>query len=144
MVGHPEETSIMTQEEKQLLIKDLCARLPYGVIIDAGPQIRVLSGEDFDFYSECNNPVCTPYLRPMFSMSDEEMEEFRTLIFPKASCAYEDCLEWDVQIVGGGYLQIYVEDFSNVMDWLNAHHFDYRGLINKGLALEASEGMYGN
>jgi hypothetical protein len=37
-----------------------------------------------------------------------------------------------------------LEDWQkvNYIDWLNAHHFDYRGLIEKGLAIEAPEGMY--
>lgn len=35
-----------------------------------------------------------------------------------------------------------VETSQQVIDWLLAHHFDYRGLIPMGLALEATEGMY--
>lgn len=148
----------MTQEDKQLLLKDLSARLSCGVYIENafygsfGKVIKVkeqLNPEHLtilynDIYNDENwhSNSFKPYLRPMDSMTDEEREEFRTLIFPEASCTYEDCLEWDAQIIGGGYLQISVEDFSNVTDWLNAHHFDYRGLIGKGLAIEASEGMY--
>lgn len=43
---------------------------------------------------------------------------------------------------GESIMFVYVEDFSIVVDWLNEHHFDYRGLIEMGLALEAPEGMY--
>ena len=136
----------MTNEEKQLLFKDLCARLPYHPRVKVVPDKGDIYDEWWTFATlpEIGQIQYTlyPYLRPMSSMTEEEREEFRMLILPEASCAYEDCLEWDAQIIGGGYLQISVEDFSKVVDWLNAHHFDYRGLIEKGLALEASEGMY--
>ena len=131
----------MTQEEKQLLLKDLCARLPYGVIClisnysaSITKELKIGGLEAF----EIGSLEVKPYLRPMSSMTEEELEEFRTLILPEASCAYEDCLEWDAQIISGGYLQISVEDFSKVMNWLNAHHFDYRSLIEKGLALDCT------
>ena len=45
-----------------------------------------------------------------------------------------------------GYKQtltvIYQDKALELLDWLNAHHFDYRNLIGKGLALRAPEGMY--
>ena len=61
-----------------------------------------------------------PYLRPMSSMTEEEEKEFQEI---KLSYHFD-------------------EDSYILLDWLNAHHFDYRGLIEKGLALEAKEGMY--
>lgn len=136
----------MTQEDKQLLLKDLCARLPYGVKFKYGDydgcdyKLEIISSVSINNSFPIDD--CKPYLRPMDSMTEEEQEEFRTLIFSEASCAYEDCLEWDTQIIGGGYLQISVEDFSNVIDWLNDHRFDYRGLIEKSLAIVAPENMY--
>ena len=140
----------MTQEEKKLLYKDLSARQPYRPFVCfAGkvtmPFLDVIASTESNELMSINGlslEDVKPYLRPMSSMTEEELEEFRTLIFPEASCAYEDCLEWDAQIIGGGYLQISVEDFSNVVDWLIAHHFDFRGLIPMGLALEAPEDMY--
>ena len=147
----------MTQENKQLLLKDLCARLPYGVKVcyvtlpDSMPKAWDLIGmpaphlADIIVEGKYRFAACDveenirPYLRPMSSMTEEEREEFRALILPEASCAYEDCLEWDAQIIGGGYLQISVEDFSKVVDWLNEHHFDYRGLIEKGLAIAVTD-----
>lgn len=137
----------MTQEEKQLLLRDLCARFPYGIICrlsakDADVSItEKLEIGGLEHFISGTMDV-KPYLRPLSSMTEEEQEEFRTLILPEASCAYEDCLEWDVQIIGSGYLQIFVEDFSKVVDWLNVHHFDYRGLIEKSLAIVAPEDMY--
>lgn len=151
----------MEKESKKLLLKEICTRAPYGVKcvfhgkngeIIASTVVKVdienemvyhrPDGQDLVYVHNVESGNVNPYLRPLSSMTDEEKEEFRTLIFPEASCAYEDCLEWDAQIIGGGYLQISVEDFSNVMDWFNAHHFDYRGLIEKGLAFEAPEDMY--
>lgn len=138
----------MTKEEKQILLKDLCGRLPYGFTIHRYSDNRdiIFEQNELDefahFLEYSEGKEFKPYLRPQPSMTEEEREEFRTLILPEASCAYEDCLEWDAQIIGGGCLQISVEDFSKVVDWLIAHHFDYRGLIPMGLALEAPEEMY--
>lgn len=127
----------MTQEEKQLLLKDLCARLPYGVFLKIGeysdytlqgivhsnankPLIVRCNGSDF----ECSIDVVKPYLRPMDSMTEEEVAEFESIT--------EDLLEHGTS----------EEIWDTVIDWLNAHHFDHRHLIEKGLAIEASEGMY--
>lgn len=118
----------MTQEEKQLLHKDLCGRLLYGVIIeitsDAGMvdvsyNMRLDAGLLDDLLH--NEEDFKPYLRPMSSMTEEEKEE----LYQKTGFKIDDC------ILG-----------LSAFDWLNAHHFDYRGLIEKGLALEAPEDMY--
>ncbi len=112
-----------------MLLIDLCARLPYGVIIeitsdggmveasydmrlDAGLLADLLHSED-DF---------KPYLRPMSSLTEEE-----TLEFVKTTIKTPD-----------GYPMWATDSY----DWLNAHHFDYRGLIVKRLAIEAPEDMY--
>lgn len=121
----------MKEQEKQLLFKELCARLPYGVIV-RGVFIHYNKNKDKILYEECDNELnythlnryesLKPYLRPMSSMTDEE--DIRR-------CAFLDDIE-------GG-----IEDaIPNYIDWLNAHHFDYRDLIKKGLAIEAPEGMY--
>jgi len=112
----------MTQEEKDLLLKYLSAALPYGVRIKAyGDSTSVLTGEHYDLLCTLDNIESLPFLRPMSSMTEEEENKYNSLN------AYE-----------GGIFPHTEEAF----DWLNAHHFDYRGLIDKGLALEASEGMY--
>lgn len=136
----------MTQEDKELLLKDLCARLPYGIVLNVGDTdikldrkhqgIGILYPEycsdefnknhNEDFYiviSGCyyGNDI-KPYLRPMSSMTEEEYKEFNQIEFNAAQLGmYEDCMR---------------------IDFLNSHYFDYRGLIEKGLALEAPEGMY--
>ena len=115
----------MTQEEKQLLLKDLCARLPYSVKVDV------------DFYYATKELSCDliqdlfldekslrPYLRSMSSMTEKEGEEYRTECKKVLLMRYR------------------ANSHYPVTDWLNGHHFDYRGLIEKGLALEAPEGMY--
>ena len=138
-------TLIMTQEDKPLLLKDLCARLPYGVKVEntsfSEPQIHTLFGRvsDDEFlmletyksvggedYRRVTDDVhytgylesIKPYLRPISSMTEEEMAEYESLY---------DCID---------------EGLIKVFDWLNKKMFDYRGLIEKGLALKAKEGMY--
>ena len=124
----------MTQEDKQLLLKDLCARLPYGIKLGFENSDLILVPNDFNIYTmqlstnqiypKSNSVVIEhrydiwsyrPYLRPMSSMTEDEEDELNS-----------------------ARMGNYGED----VDWLNAHHFDYRGLIEKGLALEAPEGMY--
>ena len=108
----------MTQENKELLLRDLSARVPYGVKcrqFKLDSQICTLTA---DLLVKVDN--LEPYLRPMSSMTEEEDDEW-----------------WEFSD------EIYVVDsHAKSIDWLNAHHFDYRGLIEKGLALEAPEGMY--
>ena len=121
----------MKQEDKDLLLRDLCARLPYEVIIsyDDGDTIedRVMglgSLHDFMF----SNAIIMPYLRPMSSMTDEEIGEFEKI----------------VDIIGReNEIKSYDTFGVDAIDYLLAHHFDVRNLLEKGLALEAPEGMYG-
>ena len=111
----------MTQEDKQLLLKDLCARLPYGVsvwnsqFLDSIEEYHpneILTLSNLDYYIKESIEV-KPYLRPMSSMTEEEMEK---------------CHNTNTHL--------------GMFDWYLEHHFDYRGLIPMGLALEAPEGMY--
>ena len=123
----------MTLEDKELLLKDLCARLSYGVKVQGNfkwgfdGQIMddmresVLDIETLEWLM--NGIEVRPYLRPISSMTEEEHTY------------------WDYVYSDSG-LGITEGLISECVDWLNAHHFDYRGLIEKGLALEALEGMY--
>lgn len=106
----------MTQEQKDLFLKDLCARLPYGVKLDTleGPQeldIRWLA------INMCNiaSPYL-PYLFPLSSMTEEEIKEYKHLVAFSGSS----------------------NGAANFTDWLNKNHFDYRGLIPMGLAIDAT------
>ncbi len=128
----------MTQEEKQLLLRDLCARLPYGVMVE-----NVLNHEVFDLskYLHCLPAALEnfkPYLRPMSSMTEEEKKELRQE-HVKDEKLYAECLtkaaNGDDSMRGK-----VIPHFA--ADWCNKNHFDYRGLIPMGLALEAPKDMY--
>lgn len=119
----------MAQEEKELLLKDLGARLSYGVKVtttNPAAELGILTGvsikgkisvgtKDADIVFECTE--VKPYLRPMSSMTEEEKKEHfgRTMTI-------------DI-----------VQTSKEAIDWLNAHHFDYRGLIPMGLAIKVTE-----
>lgn len=117
----------MEQENKQLLLKDLSARLPYGVKMWFQSAAAPIMLDEFILSVVRNRDEnCKPYLRPMSSMTEEEAIEY-------VNCG---------NIIVDSPQKNYLIPNPNCIDWLNAHHFDYRGLIEKGLALEALEGMY--
>ena len=133
----------MNKEDKELLLKDLCGRLPYGVKIKyAIPTLLVSIRNDRDgikvitegTYGEhiYNIEDIKPYLRPLSSMTEEEKHELYNI---RPYFINSD------DIVSGTQCNTFIQA-SECQDWLNAHHFDYRGLIPKGLALEAPENMY--
>lgn len=124
----------MTREEKQLLLQDLCARLPYFIeaqvsnIIEGESKPFVVSKEltftDVEAFVDCD-VVCDikPYLRSMESMTEEEKKFYDVL------CRMDD-----------EYTQPY--DSCHLVNWLLEQHFDWRGLIKVDLGLPAPEGMY--
>jgi hypothetical protein len=137
----------MTKKDRDLLLKDLCARLTYGVkvqhnnkkeVFGVVEQIEAEGDIDLSYYDEETERwklCCTsidnikPYLRSMSSMTEEEREEFRMI--------------GGVMSYSPQHNTWAISAFSpEAYDWLLANHFDYRGLIEKGLALEAPEGMY--
>lgn len=130
----------MKQEEKDLLLKDLSSRLTYGV--------KCVSGvDDATLIIEGINPKCNgasevqvtfernginfgtqistikPYLFPLSSMTEEQWKEYQTL-------KMTDWVEGDIN---GVFINA-----GTITDWLNKNHFDYRGLIEKGLAIDAT------
>lgn len=120
--------------DRELLLKDLCARLPYEVIVkyksrEKEGNVKITSG-NIGYVAELGNgwwKECKPYLRPMSSMTEEERTEYFLL-------KHRDNDRDDNIIL--------IDEASTLIDWLNAHHFDYRGLIEKGLAIEAPEDLY--
>jgi hypothetical protein len=129
----------MIQEDKELLLKDLCSRLPYEVIL--------LSSNGKVTYQTDGNTATEllveegwkPYLRPLSSMTEEEfgkLEKYSELIYDQLNLAsFQDgaykCLDF--------YLTEVPSDVViRVFDWLNKNHFDYRGLIEKGLAIKVT------
>ena len=139
----------MAREEKQLLLKDLCARLPYGFTVHRYSDNRDIAfGKNeldvfshFLEYSEGEN--FKPYLRSMESMTEEELKELNEKY---GNIAYffiqEPPYYHGLQAQHSDIGSIEISEFSEIYDWLNAHHFDFRGLIEKGLALEAPANMY--
>ena len=126
----------MTQENKELLLQDLSARLPYGVKVtwDGKHPLTVTPHIYCAIVSENNiNNLPKLLLRSMSSMTEEEKNEYESLCILIPVNYDSDLSKYDY----------YTTDSIDSFDWLNAHHFDYRGLIKKGLAVEAPEGMYG-
>lgn len=130
------------QEHEELLLKDLCARLLYRPKIwfiesDSNDQLQNIWYDNLEGWQVDGDNLSTPiyavkpYLFPLSSMTEEEIEEFENFVF-----SFEEDENGNYQT---GVLE---KDIPNYTDWLNAHHFDYRGLIDKGLALEAPKGMY--
>lgn len=132
----------MTKENKELLIKDLCARLPYGVFVKSLDDDRAIY--TLDYHPWINN--CKAYLRSMSSMTEDERKELSDLINKEIN-GNDDCFPFSLYDTTGvrcgvGGERFYFDEMNVVYDWLNAHYFDYRGLIEKGLAIEAPEEMY--
>ena len=143
----------MKQEEKQLLLKDLSARLSYGVFCvgityeldDDGERYIPVKVKDtltemhnykletasvrLGLISSCKLETVEPYLRPMSSMTEGECIELDNI---------EATIENISEVIPNAPYYIEVVS-SKQIDWLNAHHFDYRGLIEKGLAIEVTE-----
>ena len=127
----------MKPEDKQIVFQDLCARLPYHVrckiwlkegTTEEGPlDLQHNYGDvlrDAFFYNKIKD--IKPYLRPMSSMTEEEIIEFNNIPSTKNYTIIENDLPWDV----AHYKQI---------DWLNKKMFDYRGLIPRGCAIAVTE-----
>ena len=118
----------MTQEQKDLLLKDLCARLPYGVKVQTtyiNPQTKERKDIGTDVLSTVEISMLIdgyeehkPYLFPLTSMSDEQLVIYGDLCY-----AIIHSLAWDMQAA-----------LNELVDWLNENHFDYNNLIPMGLA----------
>lgn len=123
---------VMTQEDKILLLKDLCARLLYGVkgiiTYDKSNTTFTIEGIDNNVLhlsdaEDCYVEDFKPYLRPMFSMTEEEEKEYAKIVVKSQNCSFEN------------------SESATTManDWLLSKGFDVRGLISKGLAIEVTE-----
>lgn len=150
----------MKQEEKQLLLKDLCARLPYHPIVSVAYNYAykgIVWGFDvlrikllLEIEEEESWEYIKPYLRPMSSMTEEEVKEVSILYGIKDILSIKITDEYIDVVVDDGFYSTetrtiwYDEIISSIeiFDWCNKNHFDYRGLIPLGLAIEATEGMY--
>ena len=128
----------MKQEERQLLLKDLSARLPYNPMV----HIYDLNVTDYDnyLYAEYLDSMMSysirlkPYLRPMSSMTEEEKKEYYETLDKYIHRLYSNSADFSEHTEYSWTIETF--------DFLNAHHFDYRDLISKGLAFEAPKDMY--
>ena len=125
----------MTQKEKQLLLKDLCTRLPYRVIVQVKDWTTLDTELKTGHIRLLQDGVIElkPYLRPMESMTEEEDNEWNGL---NIDPLLEAVKERHTRIED---LMLRAKSPYKPIDWLNAHHFDYRGLIPKGLAIAVTE-----
>lgn len=139
----------MTKEERQLLLVDLSARLPYGVKVttrNPAAEFGVISGisikgkisvgtKDADIVFECTEVKL--FLRPMSSMTEEECDMVEEILGDK--CIFDFMNNGDIVLKQGQFSQ---DKLAKLYDYYNSIHVDYRGLIPMGLALEAPKGMY--
>lgn len=118
----------MTREDKELLLKDLCTRLPYKVIVEfvsykgeEKPWFGELSCKDLDcFIHDVGFVEIKPYLFPISSMTAEQRKEYTH--------------------IANMYGNLGATQLSGIttQDWFDKNHLDYRGLIEKGLAIDAT------
>lgn len=148
----------MKQDDKELMLKDLCCRLPYGVkayvknwsklegrwiegvytiksIYPAVDSIFVSSNiGSVEVILESDSYEIQPYLFPLSSMTDEQRKELEELglgFYVTCQDIDDDGYMWDEKV-------FQIIPCTETDDWMNAHHFDYRGLIEKSLALDAT------
>lgn len=97
------------------------------------------SFESIDFYKL---EWSLPYLRSMSSMTEKDMDNLNRYVGGDRFIFENGVISVEQNFYQEGHLYSDHEDYVDIIDWLNEHHFDYRGLIKKGLALEAPKGMY--
>lgn len=123
----------MTQEEKDLLLKDLCSRLPYGV--------------KAKYYGSAEECECCDTIEGIYPMDDEivigqyelSIDEIKPYLFPLSSMTEEQDKEFALlQTSAGQEGFLYAWNCANMVKWLIENHFDYNGLIPKGLANDAT------
>ena len=133
----------MKQEEKDLLLKDLCSRLTYGVKVKFGDSkpalLTVIEHDEFGWQIGSEDEFggmitiidnVKPYLFPLSSMTDEQKEFIKNKF----------CYDWDIDDHPYSLWAYCIEigDADELIDWFHKNHFDYRGLIPMGLAKDAT------
>ena len=125
----------MDEKEFDLLMKDLCGRLPYGVKVQHQHQDYLNEVQTIEHISRQYGEIETesvlgfvddfkPYLRPMSSMTEEEWADYQKI----------KMIDWVNGDINGTFINT-----GLIVDWLNKNHFDYRGLIPKDLAIEVTK-----
>lgn len=145
----------MIQEDKELLLKDFCSRLPYGIKCKVWYNDKTLNIKctGIDFYTNTVNldipeddnakvyvDNIKPYLFPLSSMTEEQFDDLKNYTGLIWSNNTIELVDW-----GEGYktLEFWIEEMPSyelikVFDWLNKNHFDFRDLIGKGLAIDCT------
>ena len=156
----------MKKGDEEILLRDLCARLPYGVKIlhegwnyewddELSTVERVVGIDDKFIYTKVINTHNGEeyrddkhtislfddkiFLRPLSSMTDEERHEIQEILGKDVEIPDDF-----IKIIDSSRKSFSFIELQAVFDFLNAHYLDFRGLIPKGLALEALDGMYNN
>lgn len=134
----------MTQEDKELLLKDLCARLPYDVKVLYDNKVfnidyvssiyKEIKLDTYDKYTLDISDI-KPYLFPLSSMTKEQLFEVQEIL---GKNEIEIKNEF-ISIIDSDRNTISYSEILAVLEWFNKNHFDYRGLIEKGLAIDATE-----
>ena len=122
----------MTQKDKELLLKDLCARLPYGVKVES-----VFINPDTKEHKSCGIEV---FDATSILMIRDGLGEFKPYLFPLSSITEEQKREFDISM-DMGYAAAYNAEINcanRMIDFFHKNHLDYRGLIEKGLAIDAT------
>ena len=158
----------MEKEDKEILLRDLCARLPYGVkvktpnddevytLLSLNPNkgIAVIGMPFDDVFATSKVKVedIKPYLRPLSSMTDEEKKDLLNYVVSKDSKYFEVCSDGSITDMSPDvqdfksfelkWINFHPNTTSRNIGWLLKNHFDFCDLIPKGLALEAPKDMY--
>ena len=147
----------MNEQDRELLFIDLCGRIPYKVrMFEIEPINDIQSNLTLQSITNKESVICItpsggvigssidafkPYLFPLSSMTEEQFVELKVF----ADLTYEgntlELIEWNDNCKT---LEFWLEEIPSyelikVFDWLNKNHFDYRGLIEKGLAIDATD-----
>ena len=128
----------MTQEDKDLLLKDLCARLPYGIKAsyygaeeecETWDEIECVTRDGYVDIGQYSLPIecIKPYLFPRSSMTETQCYELASI-----RSGFQDCWKYIKTPI-----PLSICNFEQI-DWFHKNHFDYRGLIEKGLAIDAT------
>lgn len=140
----------MTNKERKILAVDLNERTQYNVIVHTPEGDNTLNYVDRFWEVMVNNgqtytyaiDQVKPYLKSMSRLTVEDRERMKRELCPNGTGTFDDnYLLCPMNHYGEMISYTFMED---ILNWLRKHHFDYKGLIQMGLALEAPEGMYEN
>lgn len=128
-------------EHKELLIKDICPRLPYGLVIDFGGIRMTL--HDLKVFQLYDGDAIKDYICLINVFGDDDyidVENIKPYLFPLSSMTEEQKVIYGdlCYAVIRSLAQNTQTELNELVDWLNKNHFDYRGLIEKGLAIDAT------